>query len=325
MQPVSYVRARDAVDAGKLAQEAGAMLFAGGTTVVDLMKLDVLKPALLVDVTRLPFSAIDVSDDSIRLGATARMSDVADHPVVRAKLPAIVQALEQSASGQLRNMATLGGNVLQRTRCAYFRDVATPCNKREPGSGCGALDGLNEEHAVLGTSDQCIAVHASDFAVPLVAFDAAICTEGPSGPRSIAAHDFFLPPGDHPDRETPLEPGELIVAIDVPLTAAGMRSTYVKVRDRTSYAFALASCAAGVERAADGTIADVRLALGGVATVPWRVRATEEALRGQRPAPDRIAAAARAAFDGARPTAANAYKIDLGVAVIQRALEAVCA
>ncbi len=325
MQPVRYMRARDAQDAQQLGRRAGAMFLAGGTTLVDLMKLDVLAPALLVDVSRLPYDAIDVRQDAIRLGGTARMSDVADHADVRTRLPAIAEALAQSASGQLRNMATLGGNVLQRTRCPYFRDTASACNKRAPGSGCDAQAGLNDEHAVLGTSEWCLAVHASDFAVPLVAFEAVIGTDGPNGRRSIPASDFFLPPDEHPERETPLEPGELIVAIDVPLTEAAARSTYIKVRDRTSYAFALAACAAGVQRAADGTLAEVRIALGGVATVPWRAREAEEALRGKEPSPARIAAAARAAFAAARPTVQNAYKIDVGIVAIERALEAVCA
>jgi xanthine dehydrogenase YagS FAD-binding subunit len=244
---------------------------------------------------------------------------------VRESAPAIAEALAASASGQLRNMATLGGNVLQRTRCAYFRDVATACNKRASGSGCGAREGLSDAHAVLGTSDACIATHASDFAVALVAFDATIHVDGPQGARAIPVARFFLEPGRTPDRETSLETGELITSIAVPCTPAAARSTYVKVRDRTSYAFALASCAAGIAIDPDGTVADVRVALGGVGTVPWRARETEAELRGKPLDPATFAKAAKAAFVAARPTAQNAYKIELGTRAIVRALESLTA
>jgi xanthine dehydrogenase YagS FAD-binding subunit len=253
------------------------------------------------------------------------LSDTADDGRVRESAPAIAEALAASASGQLRNMATLGGNVLQRTRCAYFRDVTTACNKRVPGSGCGAREGLSDAHAVLGTSDACIAAHASDFAVALVAFEATIHVDGPHGARAIPVARFFLEPGRTPERETSLEPGELITAIAVPCTPAAARSTYVKVRDRASYAFALASCAVGIAVDPDGTVADVRVALGGVGTVPWRARETEDALRGKPLDPASFAAAAKAAFTAARPTAQNAYKIELGTRAIVRALETLTA
>ena len=324
MQPLSYSRASDVAGALRLGS-AGGTFYGGGTTLLDLIKLGVMEPSALIDINHVPLATIGLDDRLVRFGATVRMSDAADDLHVRAEVPALAEALAASASGQLRNMATLGGNVMQRTRCAYFRDVATPCNKRRPGSGCGALHGLNAEHAVLGTSDQCIAVHASDFAVTLVAFDAELQIDGPHGARTIAAGDFFVVPGTTPDRETQLGADELIVGIDVPRCVAARNSTYIKVRDRTSYAFALASCAAGVERAADGTITDVRIAVGGVATIPWRARKSEELLRGKPPGAEAFAKAAAVAFEDARPTSQNAYKIDLAIATIVRALTAVTA
>ncbi len=325
MQRVSYQRPETLEAAIHAGAADGAAFYAGGTTLIDLMKLDVMTPATLVDINRLALAGIEISPLKLRFGALARMSDAADDPRVREAVPAIVEALEQSASGQLRNMASLGGNVLQRTRCAYFRDTATPCNKREPGSGCGAHAGVNDEMAILGTSEHCIAFHASDFAVPLAAFDATFRVQSATAKRTIPSAVFFLPPGDTPERETSLEPGELITEIELDRTVAAAHSTYVKVRDRTSYAFALASCAAGIELAADGTIADVRLALGGVGTVPWRAHKSEAALRGKRPGREAFAEAARLEFVDARPTLQNAYKIDLGIAAMVRALETVTA
>jgi xanthine dehydrogenase YagS FAD-binding subunit len=325
VHPVEYRRASALEDALTLGAGPEASYYAGGTTLIDLMKLDVLTPAVVVDINHLPFAQIEAGGDVLRLGALARMSDTADSAIVGQHVPALAQALNAGASGQVRNMATLGGNLLQRTRCAYFRDVATPCNKREPRSGCGALMGVNAEHAVLGTSDSCIAVHASDFAVPLAAFDARVVVQSRGGSRTVDVADFFLTPGDTPDRETALAPGELITRIDVPLGPCAANSTYVKVRERTSFAFALASCAAGIERSPDGTIADARVALGGVATVPWRARAAEDVLRGKTPSRALLFAAARAALGGARATLQNAYKIELAVAAIVRALETVTA
>ena len=325
MRPARYERASDVAGALSLGAKAGTAFYAGGTNLVDLMKLEVATPATVVDINHLPFGGIDHADGAVRFGALVRMSDAADDAHVRAAFPAVADALDASASGQLRNMATLGGNLLQRTRCPYFRDVATACNKRVPGTGCGARHGINIEHAVLGTSDACIAVHPSDLAVALTAFDATIRVQGREGSREIPIVDFFLLPEDHPDRETTLRPGELIVGIDVPQTPAAAHSTYLKVRERTSYAFALVSVAVGVERAADGTLADVRIALGGVGTIPWRASTAEEALRGKPPGRDAFAAAARAEFAAARPTSQNTYKVDLGIRAIVRALETVTA
>ena len=325
MQPFSYERPASLESALQFGAAPRSAYFAGGTTLVDLMKLDVLTPATIVDINGLPFNGINVDAHMLYLGALTRMSDAADHADVRAQIPAVAQALDQSASGQLRNMASLGGNVLQRTRCAYYRDVASRCNKRRPNSGCGALDGISEEHAVLGTSDGCIAVHASDFAVPLVAFDAVFRVQSVGKKRSITAADLFVQPGATPERETSLEPGEMIVGIEIPRSSAARRSMYVKVRERQSYAFALAACAAGLSLNADGTIDDVRIALGGVGTVPWRAHAAEAALRG-RPADSlRFVEAARLALAEARPTHQNAYKIELAVAAIVRALQTLTA
>ncbi len=325
MRAFSYERVASLDEALARAAEPERMFYAGGTTLIDLIKLNVLTPATLIDINHLPLDEIRLGADALQLGATSRMSDVARHHGVRAACPALAEALEAGAAPQLRNMATLGGNVLQRTRCAYFRDAAARCNKREPGSGCGALHGLNEEHAVLGTSDDCIAVHPSDFAVPLVAFDARIHVRTPSATRTIAATDFFVLPGTTPQCETVLEPGELITNIELPRSAAAARSTYVKVRDRSSYAFALASCAAGVERGPDGAIVEARIALGGVGTIPWRARESEDLLRGKTPTGALLARAAEATFVDARPTMQNAYKIELGIATIVRALETVLA
>jgi xanthine dehydrogenase YagS FAD-binding subunit len=325
VQRISYERPGTLEAAVQAGAAEGAAFYAGGTTLIDLMKLDVMTPSTLVDINRLALAGVDVSPLKLRFGALARMSDAAGDPRVRQAAPAIAEALEQSASAQLRNMASLGGNVLQRTRCAYFRDAATPCNKREPGSGCGARAGVNDEMAILGTSEHCIAFHASDFAVPLVAFDAVFRVQSATAKRVIPSAVFFLQPGDTPEHETTLAPGELIVEIELDRTVAAAHSTYVKVRDRTSYAFALASCAAGVELARDGSIADVRLALGGVGTVPWRAQKSEAALRGKRPGREAFVAAARAEFVEARPTLQNAYKIDLGIAAMVRALETVTA
>ncbi len=323
MRPFNYHRAVDVADA-LAAGQAGASYYAGGTTLIDLMKLDVMRPQRLVDINGLPLSTIELGvDGTLRLGALSRMSDAAGDATVRRVAPAVAEALAASASGQLRNMATLGGNILQRTRCFYFRDVAASCNKRVPGSGCDALRGDNEDHAVLGTSEACIATNASDFAVPLAAFDAVIRVHDGGRIRAIPAATFWLEPGATPARETSLEAGELVLSIDIPSSAAAARSTYVKVRERASYAFALVSCAAGVALGGDGMMADVRIALGGVGTVPWRAEAAEDLLRGQRPGAALFAKAAKAAFAGARATRANAHKIDLGVRTIVRALETI--
>src|SRR5258707_2848727 len=282
MRPLSYARATDADSAIALVYEIrDSELLAGGTTEVDLLRQNVLRPRLLVDINDLPLNQVeDRPGGGLRIGALARMSDVARAGSVVQRFPVISQALLLGASAQLRNMASIGGNLCQRVRCSYFRDATSPCNKRDPGSGCAALGGFNRGHAILGTSDKCIATHPPDVAVALVAVDAVVHTRGPNGERPIAMDDFFLLPGDSPEREHPLEHGELIVAIEVPATPTARRSIYLKFRDRESYEFALVSVAAAVG-IQDGTIADVRLALGGVGTNPWRARRAEASLLGK--------------------------------------------
>ncbi|MGI8306535.1 FAD binding domain-containing protein [Saccharopolyspora hattusasensis] len=288
---------------------------AGGTTLVDLMKLNVLTPQQVLDINELPLRGIDTSD-GLRIGALERMTDVAEHAGV---YPAISRALLQSASQQLRNMASIGGNLLQRTRCTYFRDVATPCNRREPGSGCPAISGANRMHAVLGTSDSCVATHASDLAVALVALDAGLRLVSATGSRTVKLADFYRLPGETPEVETGLRPGELIGEVLVPRLDWAARSTYVKVRDRQSYEFALCSVAVALD-VQDSRIVDARVAAGGVATVPWRLPAVEEALRG---APATLASfedAASVAADGARPLPGNGFKVSLLKRTVVRAL-----
>ncbi|MFP5022328.1 FAD binding domain-containing protein [Pseudonocardia phyllosphaerae] len=289
---------------------------AGGTTLVDLMKLDVLTPREVVDINALPLRGITDTADGLRIGALERMSDVAAHP---ATPTSIARALLLSASQQLRNMASIGGNLVQRTRCSYFRDVAEPCNRRDPGSGCPAIAGANRMHAILGTSDACVATHASDLAVALVAHDARLRLVGPDGERIVAVADFFLLPGDTPEREHDLRPGELIAEVVVPRHDAFTHGTYVKVRDRASYEFALCSAAVALE-VRDGVVADARVAVGGVATVPWRLPAVEDALRGAPATEEAFAAAAELAADGARPLPDNAFKIPLVRRTVVRAL-----
>ncbi|WP_190823594.1 FAD binding domain-containing protein [Saccharopolyspora pogona] len=288
---------------------------AGGTTLVDLMKLNVLTPQQVLDINELPLRGIDTSD-GLRIGALERMSDVAEHAGV---YPAISRALLQSASQQLRNMASIGGNLLQRTRCTYFRDIATPCNRREPGSGCPAISGANRMHAVLGTSDSCVATHASDLAVALVALDAELRLVSATGGRTVKLADFYRLPGETPEVETDLRPGELIGEVLVPRLDWAARSTYVKVRDRQSYEFALCSAAVALD-VQDSRIVDARVAAGGVATVPWRLPAVEDALRG---APATLASfedAASMAADGARPLSGNGFKVSLLKRTVVRAL-----
>jgi len=288
---------------------------AGGTTLVDLMKLNVLTPQHVLDINELPLRGIDTSD-GLRIGTLERMSDIATHPGV---YPMISRALLLSASQQLRNMASLGGNLLQRTRCTYFRDVATPCNRREPGSGCPAISGANRMHAVLGTSDSCAATHASDVAVALVALDAEIRLVSATGSRTVKLADFYRLPGDTPEVENDLRPGELIIEVLVPRLDWASLSTYVKVRDRQSYEFALCSAAVALD-VRDSRIVDARVAVGGVATVPWRLAAVESALRG---APATLASfedAATVAAEGARPLSANGFKVTLLKRTVVRAL-----
>jgi xanthine dehydrogenase YagS FAD-binding subunit len=321
VRPLSYARAADAGAAIALVTGHPRSAFlAGGTTEVDLVRQDVLRPELLVDINNLPLDDVaDLPDGGLRIGALARMSDVARMAGVLARFPVISQALVLGASAQLRNMASMGGNLCQRVRCAYFRDTAWPCNKRDPGSGCAAIDGFHRGHAILGTSDKCIATHPSDVAVALTALDAVVHTRGPSGTRAIGIDDFFLLPGDTPDREHPLEHGELITAIEVPAAPVARRSVYLKFRDRESYEFALASVAAAI-RVEDGTVAEVRLALGGVATKPWRARRAEASLLGQPATEASFAAAARQELAQATPRQQNAFKVELAQRAIVRAL-----
>lgn len=321
MRPFSYARATDAEAAITLVRErADGTFLAGGTTEVDLVRQNVLRPGLLVDINDLPLSGVeDLPGGGLRIGALARMSDVARAAGVRERFPVISQALVLGASAQLRNMASMGGNLCQRVRCSYFRDATSPCNKRDPGSGCAALEGFNRGHAILGTSDACIATHPSDVAVALVALDAVVHTRGPAGERAIGIDDFFLLPGDTPEREHPLEHGELITAIEVPATPVARRSVYLKFRDRESYEFALASVAAAL-RVEGGTIAEVRLALGGVGTKPWRARRAEASLLGQPATGSSFAEAARRELAAARPRPLNAFKVELARRAIVRAL-----
>jgi xanthine dehydrogenase YagS FAD-binding subunit len=292
-----------------------ATFLAGGTTLVDLMKLNVLTPQHVLDINGLPLRGIDASD-GLRIGALERMSDIAAHPGV---YPMISRALLLSASQQLRNMASIGGNLLQRTRCTYFRDVAMPCNKREPGSGCPAVSGANRMHAVLGTSEDCVATHASDLAVALVALDAQVRLVSAVESRVVKLADFYHLPGDTPEVENDLRAGELIAEVLVPRLDWASRSTYVKVRDRQSYEFALCSAAVALD-IQDSRIADARVAVGGVATVPWRLPAVESALRGAPATLTSFEQAASVAADGAKPLSANGFKVPLLKRTVLRAL-----
>lgn len=320
MRDFSYLRAGSLDAARQAAALPGAMLLAGGTTLIDLAKCGVAEPDSLVDITHLKgLDKIEVSASGATIGALAKMGHVADHADIKSYFPVVSEALWQAASAQIRNMATIGGNLMQRTRCPYFRDPANfpACNKREPGSGCSAIGGVTRGHAVLGTSEACIAMYPGDLATALVAFDAIVHL----GERRVSVDDFFLLPGATPDREHAIEPGEMITAIEIPDSAAARRSTYLKIRDRQSYEFAAASAAVGIEFDADGrTIRDLRVALGGVATKPWRARAVEEALKGKVLEPDAVRAASLLAVEGAIDNGANHYKIELAPRVVARAI-----
>ncbi|PXY19482.1 FAD binding domain-containing protein [Prauserella muralis] len=288
-----------------------AAFLGGGTNLVDHMKLGVAEPELLVDVTGLTSRDIErLPDGGLRVGAGVRNSDLAADPLVRERFPVLAQALLSGASGQLRNLATTGGNLLQRTRCVYFQDVTTPCNKREPGQGCSALEGYHRHHAVLGASRQCVAVHPSDLAVALAALDAVVRVQGPGGERTIPAETLHRLPGEHPERDTVLEHGELITAVDLPGLPFGPRSRYRKARDRASFAFALVSVAAALD-VAGGLVRDVRIAFGGLAHKPWRARLAEDALRGRPAAPDEFRAAAEAELADAQPLRDNGFKVPM--------------
>ncbi|MBO9135228.1 xanthine dehydrogenase family protein subunit M [Rhizobium sp. B230/85] len=319
MRDFSYVRATS-IDEAQQEVQSGAVFLAGGTTLLDLAKCGVAEPERVVDITHLAgLDGIDADDTGVSIGALARMAAVADHPHILSHFPAVAQSLSLAASAQLRNMATIGGNLLQRTRCSYFREPGAfiACNKRSPGSGCSAIGGVTRNHAVLGTSPNCIASYPGDLAIALVAFDAEIKI----GERSVAIDEFFLLPGSTPQRETLLETGEMITAVTIPASPAARNSTYLKVRDRQSYEFAAASAAVGIELEADGkTVRDIRIALGGVATRPWRARAIEATLIGKVLDVASVEAASRLTMENALPQGGNQYKIKLAPRVVARAI-----
>jgi xanthine dehydrogenase YagS FAD-binding subunit len=321
MRPVDYVRVTGVAEAiATVAADPESTFLAGGTTEIDLLRLGVVRPDRLVDINRLPLAALEErADGGLRIGALVRMSDAARAPEVVERYPAVSQALLLGASQQLRNMASMGGNLCQRVRCAYFRDGVSPCNKREPGSGCSALEGLNRGHAILGTSPHCIATHPSDVAVALVAFDAVVHTTGPDGERAIAIADFHRPPADTPQLDHVLGHGELITAIDLPPLPLARRSLYVKYRDRQSYEFALVSVAAALD-VEDGVVTDVRLALGGVGTRPWRARRAEAELLDQPANDASFTRTAAAELAQATPHRDNAFKLRLAQRAIVRVL-----
>lgn len=323
MRPFTYAKPTDAAVAARtVAADAGTRFLAGGTTLYDLMKLDVERPAAVVDVTALPGLSAVTTDNprEIAFGALAKMADAAANPVLRRDYPALTESLDKAASQQLRNTATLGGNLLQRTRCAYFRGGEPyACNKRVPGSGCAAIEGLDRGHAVLGGSASCIAVYPGDWAVALLAFDAVVDVQGPRGRRTIPLAAFHREPGATPQVETSLARDELILRIRVPKTPLGRASTYHKIRDRESYAFALASAAVAL-RMEGNTVREARIALGGLATRPWRAREAERALVGGPLTPDTARAAGEAALRGARAGHHNAFRIELGARTVADAL-----
>jgi xanthine dehydrogenase YagS FAD-binding subunit len=322
MNTFDYVRPSTVREAVAAASQPGAAYLAAGTNLVDLMKGGITRPSRLVDISRLPgLDRIeDLADGGVRIGALVRNADLACDRNFARRFPAVAEALLSGASAQLRNAATVGGNLLQRTRCAYFYDVASACNKRNPGAGCDARGGDNRLHAILGWSESCIATHPSDFCVPLVALDAVVEVEGSAGRREIPIETFHRLPGDAPDRESMLEPGEMIVAVRLPAEAArfAAHARYLKVRERTSYAFAVVSAAAAL-RLEDDTIADARLALGGVAMKPWRARAAEQILAGARADAANFRRAAQAALAEAKPCGDNGFKIELARRIVVRA------
>lgn len=311
MRPLRYQLAPDQAAAiAAVVAEPDAVFLGGGTNLVDLMKLGVQSPALLVDVSRLEMDQIDAVGDGLRIGAAVRNSDLAADPLVRSRYPVLAQAVLAGASGQIRNIATVGGNLLQRTRCLYFQDVSKPCNKREPGSGCPARSGVHRNLAILGASEHCVATHSSDMAVALAALDATVHVQGPGGRQVIGIGDLYRLPGDEPHRETTLGRADLITAVELPALYFSARSAYRKVRDRASYAFAVVSVAAALD-VADGVVRDVRLALGAVAPVPWRARRAEDALRGRPATEQSFRQAADAELAEARPLRDNAFKVPL--------------
>ncbi|WP_406414042.1 xanthine dehydrogenase family protein subunit M [Streptomyces halstedii] len=312
MRPFAYLRPGSVAEAVRVsAERPEARFLGGGTNLVDLMKLGVESPGLLIDVSRLPLDRVVPTDDGgLRIGATVRNSDLAAHPAVRERYPALSQALLAGASGQLRNTATTGGNLLQRTRCLYFQDTSKPCNKRQPGSGCPAREGVHRDLAVLGHSPDCVATHPSDMAVALAALDATVHLRGPEGERAVPATRFHRLPGDNPDQDTVVRPGEMVVDVVLPPAPEGAVSLYRKARDRASYAFALASVAA-VLTVRDGRVAHASLAFGGLAHRPWRARAAEDVLRGAPATEETFARAADAELAAAEPLRDNGFKVAL--------------
>jgi xanthine dehydrogenase YagS FAD-binding subunit len=323
MFPFTFTKAAD--EPAALADGAnGGRYIAGGTTLIDLMRETVERPPTVIDINALPYRDIDLNPQRLRFGALVRMTDLAGDPGVRTQFPVISEALELSASAQLRNMATIGGNIMQRPRCLYFRDVTAACNRRQPGSGCPAINGENRTHAVLGTSAQCVATHPSDLSVALVALDATLTLRSAQGDRQLPIAAFFRRPGTTPDREHDLRPGELIVAAEVPTGAHTSRSGYLKVRDRQSYEFALSSTAVAMDIQA-GVIRAARVAVGGVATVPWRLPEVERALVGRTPSGQLWTQAAAHAAAGAKALTGNGFKIELVKRTVARQLATVAA
>jgi xanthine dehydrogenase YagS FAD-binding subunit len=325
MRPFHYSRASDAAQAiTQVTSEAGSKFLGGGTNLVDLMKMGVEQPAHLVDIQHVPFDKIEETPKGLRIGAMVRNSAVSANPIVMQRYPLLSQALLAGASPQIRNMATVGGNLLQRTRCPYFYDPSyRECNKRTPGSGCAAIPGYNRMHAILGSSDRCIATHPSDMAVALMALDASIVVRGARGERTIPIQEFYRLPGDTPQIETDLKTGELITAIDIPAPPAGSKVHYLKVRDRNSYAFALVSVAALISMGENNRIREAGIALGGVALKPWRVPAAEAALRGREATDAVFHQAAEILIQGAKPHKYNAFKVELARRSTVRALQTV--
>jgi xanthine dehydrogenase YagS FAD-binding subunit len=321
MNQFHYLRSDSAQHAiASAAEDANSAFLAGGTTLVDLMKLQVERPAEVIDINALPLARIEpLPGGGVRIGALARNSDVAYHELIRSEYPVLSEALLSGASPQLRNMATVGGNIMQRTRCYYFRDPSFPCNKRVPGSGCPAIDGFNRIHAILGTSDKCIAVNPSDMNVALLALESVILLEGPRGKRTIPFEQFHLAPGDTPERETILERGELITGVEIPPSPFARNSLYLKLRDRASYEFALVSVALALELS-DSRIRTARVAFGGVATKPWRAHNVEAVLAGEQLSEALCERAALTAIEGVQPRRDNSYKVELLQRAVAKAL-----
>ena len=325
MRPFKYTTAQDAASAIQMVSEnTNARFLAGGTNLLDLMKEDIERPEQIIDISRLSLTqikAISGNAGGVSIGALGRNTDAANHPLIRQQYPLLTQAILAGASGQIRNMATNGGNLLQRTRCPYFYDVAMPCNKREPGSGCGALEGINRMHAIFGWSEKCVAVYPSDMAVALAALDATVKVKNAAGTeRAIAFADFHRLPGDMPEKDTTLNQGEMITAIEIPKNNFADKSYYLKVRDRSSYAFALVSVAAGLELSGN-KITKARIAMGGVAHKPWRALKAEELLIGKEATEANFKLAADAEMAEAKPLEYNKFKVELGNRSIVRALQ----